>query len=69
MTEKSTGTDGERTFVVGECVFLRGARFGLYGVVLRLERGRAVIYWRDMDHISRHRPNSLELAEGVKDAV
>jgi len=53
----------ETTFAVGEAVYLRGARFGLPGTVLRLERGRAVIYWRDLDHISRHRPITLMRAD------
>ncbi len=50
-------------FGIGEAVHLRGCPFGKPGVVLRLERGRAVIYWRDMDHISRHRPITLMHAE------
>jgi len=53
----------ETTFAVGEAVYLRGARFGLPGTVLRLERGRAVIYWRALDHISRHRQITLMRAE------
>jgi hypothetical protein len=53
----------EHVFAVGDRVYLRGARFGLPGTVLRMERGRAVIYWRDMDHISRHRPVTLMPAE------
>jgi hypothetical protein len=60
--QDAPGGDAD-TFVVGEAVYLRGARFGLPGRVLRLERGRAVIYWRDLDHISRHKPCTLILAE------
>jgi hypothetical protein len=56
------------TFSVGQHVFLRGARFGLPGTVLRLERGRAVIYWRDLNHISRHKPCTLMLAESETEA-
>jgi hypothetical protein len=55
-------------FAVGDRVYLRGARFGLPGTVLRMERGRAVIYWRDMDHISRHRPVTLMRAEEKGDS-
>jgi hypothetical protein len=55
----------ERVFQVGDRVWLRGARFGLPGTILRLERGRAVVWWGDMKHISRHRANTLELVAGV----
>ena len=34
----------EQPFKVGDRVFLRGARFGLPGTILRLERGRAVVF-------------------------
>ncbi len=48
---------------VGNKVFLRGARFGLAGTAIRFERGKFTVYWSDLDHMSRHRPESLELAE------
>jgi hypothetical protein len=48
-------------------VYLRGARFGLPGTVLRIERGKVVILWSDIDYLARHRPNTLELVEGVND--
>ena len=54
-------------FVAGDRVFLMGARFGLPGTVLRLERGKVVTYWGDMDHTSRHRPCTLILAGKVTD--
>jgi hypothetical protein len=65
MNEPSTAPSAEQphTFPVGARVYLRGARFGLPGVVLRQERGKVVIYWGDLDHISRHRPVTLMLAE------
>jgi hypothetical protein len=65
MNAKSTSPSAEqpRTFAVGDRVFLRGARFGLPGTILRLERGRAVVFWEDLDHISRHRPVTLMLAK------
>ncbi len=48
-------------FGVGDHVFLRGCRAGQPGTIIRFERGKAVVYWRDMDHWSRHRPDSLVL--------
>lgn len=48
---------------VGSRVFLRGARVGAAGVVIRREGKRVVVYWRDMDFFSRHRPETLVLAE------
>lgn len=65
MNAESTVANSEQPFKVGDRVYLRGARFGLPGTVLRIERGRAVIFWSDMDHISRHRAYTLELVEGV----
>jgi hypothetical protein len=69
MTPAGAATNPEqpRTFAVGDSVYLKGARFGLPGTVLRIERSRAVIYWRDMDHISRHRPITLIHAEPTKE--
>jgi hypothetical protein len=49
----------EHVFAVGDRVFLRGARFGAAGRVLRRERGKIAVYWPDLDFISRHRPESL----------
>ena len=31
--------------------------------VFRNERGKVVVYWGDLDHLSRHRPITLMLAE------
>ena len=56
-------TAAKMVFAVGEAVFLKGARFGLPGRVLRNERGKVVVYWGDLDHLSRHRPITLMLAE------
>jgi hypothetical protein len=47
------------SFQVGDSVFLRGCRVGKPGRVLRIERGKLVIYWIDLDFLSRHRPASL----------
>jgi hypothetical protein len=55
----------ERVFQVGDRVWLKGARFGKPGTVLRIERGKVVILWSDIDYLARHRPNTLELVEGV----
>jgi hypothetical protein len=43
----------------GTRVYLRGARFGAAGVVIRCEGQRVVIYWRDLDFFSRHRRETL----------
>jgi hypothetical protein len=45
----------------GDKVFLRACRTGEPGTVIRQERGKLTVYWRDMDYWSRHRPESLEL--------
>lgn len=58
---------GERVFQAGDRVWLKAARFGLPGVVLKMDRGKAVIFWRDLDYLARHRACTLELAEGVND--
>jgi hypothetical protein len=51
-------------FAVGAKVYLRAGRnAGEPGTVIRVERGRMVIFWADLDYWSRHRPESLELAE------
>jgi hypothetical protein len=52
------------TIAIGAKVFLKGGReCGKPGTVIRDERGRLVVFWEDMDFWSRHRPDSLELAE------
>lgn len=49
---------------IGAKVHLRGARgVGAAGTVIRFEDSRVVVYWRDLDFWSRHRPGSLELAQ------
>jgi hypothetical protein len=63
VNAESTAAGAEQPFRVGDRVYLRGARFGLPGTILRLERRRAVVWWGDMKHISRHRPVTLMLAE------
>ncbi len=47
------------TITVGTKVWLRGCRHGEPGTVLRMERNRAVVYWHDLDYLSRHMPASL----------
>jgi hypothetical protein len=49
-------------FPIGAKVRLRGCAFGEPGTVLRIERCKVVVYWRDLDFLSRHRPESLILA-------
>lgn len=51
------------SFGTGDKVFLKACRAGEPGTVIRAERGKMVVYWRDMDYWSRHRPESLEPAD------
>jgi hypothetical protein len=44
---------------VGARVRLKGCNFGPPGRVLRHERRKVVVYWIDLDFISRHNPASL----------
>ncbi|MGO9326174.1 MAG: hypothetical protein ACLP07_16590 [Terracidiphilus sp.] len=48
---------------VGTKVYLKACRAGEPGTVVRVERGKLVVYWRDLDYWSRHRLESLELAK------
>lgn len=50
-------------FPIGSRVLLKGCRFGQPGTVLRIERRKVVVYWRDLDYLSRHSVESLMLAE------
>ena len=47
----------------GAKVFLRGCPYGKPGTVLKIERGRAVVYWHDLDFLARHKPASLMVVE------
>ncbi|HTW81927.1 MAG TPA: hypothetical protein VME23_20435 [Terracidiphilus sp.] len=48
---------------IGSKVHLRGARgVGAAGTVIRCEGSRLVVYWSDLDFVSRHKPESLEIA-------
>ena len=51
------------TIIVGSRVYLRACRAGEPGTVIRAERGKLTVYWRDMDYWSKHCPESLELVE------
>ena len=44
---------------VGSKVYMRGLRHGEPGTVIRIERGRMVVLWGDMDFIARHPASSL----------
>ena len=46
-------------FPIGAKVRLRGCALGEPGTVLRIERCKVVVYWPDLDFLSRHRPKSL----------
>ncbi len=48
---------------LGDKVRLRACRAGEPGTVIRAERGKFTVYWRDLDYWSKHRPDSLELAQ------
>lgn len=51
---------------VGARVFLRACRHGEPGTAIRRERGRVAVFWPDMDFVSRHKEDSLELALPVR---
>jgi hypothetical protein len=51
--------EANRMIQVGTKVFLHGSPHGEPGTVIRMERGRAVVLWSDLDFIARHRPASL----------
>lgn len=46
---------------VGSKVHLRGARFDQPGTVVKMGK-RLTVYWRDLDFLSKHQPESLILA-------
>lgn len=53
----------ESGFAIGDRVYLTGARFGAAGKVMRWERGKVVVSWSDLNLITRHRPETLRLAD------
>lgn len=55
-------TQSGHALVIGDRVYLRGLRVGEPGRVIRLERGKVVILWKDLDYIGRHSANSLTAA-------
>lgn len=63
---KSAQVCTETGLAIGDRVYLRGARFGASGKVMRMERGKAVVSWSDLNLITRHRPETLSLAGEVK---
>ena len=52
----------QSSFPVGSRVLLRSCPYGQPGTVLRIERRKVVVYWRDLDFLSRHSPELLILA-------
>jgi len=56
-------TTTTETFTVGSKVYLRGARFGEPGTVVKLGK-RLTVYWHDLDFLSKHRPESLVEVKG-----
>ena len=61
--ESQAEARGGVSFAVGDKVRLKARRHGEPGAVLRIERRKLVIYWRDLDFIGRHLPESLVLVE------
>jgi hypothetical protein len=52
---------------LGDKVFLKACRVGIPGVVIRSGR-KLTVYWNDLDHWSKHHPDSLMLAEVAGDS-
>jgi hypothetical protein len=52
-------------FAIGAKVRLRHCAFGEPGTVLRIERCKLVVLWRDLDCLARHSPESLMLAAKI----
>jgi hypothetical protein len=47
---------------LGDSVRLKACHdSGKPGTVIRFDHGKLTVYWPDMDHWSRHPPDSLEL--------
>jgi hypothetical protein len=44
---------------LGSEVFIKACPHGTPGVVVRLERNRVVVWWSDLDYLSRHNEESL----------
>jgi hypothetical protein len=61
--ERKTVTTRPPPFPIGAAVRLRGCAFGEPGAVLRIERRKVVVYWQDLDFLSRHTVDSLILAD------
>jgi hypothetical protein len=61
MKHMSPGRQGDErpAFSIGDPVFLQACKFGEPGRVIRIERGKLVILWSDLDYIGRHRPDSV----------
>ena len=54
------------SFPIGSRVYLRACVVGEPGMVLRKEHSRLVVYWADMDFLSRHPEAALILADVVE---
>jgi hypothetical protein len=48
---------------LGSEVFIKGCPRGTPGVVVRFERNRVVVWWADLDYLSRHTEETLMVAE------
>lgn len=67
ISPRSSDTKTDRVFVAGDHVYLEGARgFGLPGVVQKMERGKVIVLWGDLNICTRHRPKCLVLAASMK---
>lgn len=56
-------------FPIGAKVRLRACAFGEPGTVLRIERRKVVVYWPDLDFLSRHSAESLMPATADEEAA
>ena len=48
---------------IGSEVFIKACEHGTPGVVVRFERNRVVVWWADLDYLSRHAMETLTEAE------
>lgn len=62
-------TTSPSPFPIGSLVRLRGCAFGEPGAVLRIERRKVVVYWRDLDFLARHSAESLALVDAHSMAI
>lgn len=57
------------TIDIGSRVRLKGCSDGRPGTAIKVERRRLVVFWHDLDFLSRHHPDSLVLDEDTQSSV